>query len=176
MADPFIAEIRMWGCNFAPRGWTFCDGQLLFIAQNTALFSLLGTNYGGDGRTTFGMPNLRDRAAMHAGRGNGLSLRQLGESGGVRTVTLTVNTMALHTHSAQGKTSGGTGSPTNYVWGTSQAAKAAANYYAPGGSTPVNMNVNALATVGGGQAHNNLMPYNTLNFCISLQGVYPSRS
>lgn len=176
MADPFIAEIRMFGCNFAPRGWAFCDGQLLPISQNTALFSLLGTTYGGDGRSTFALPNLQGRAAIFSGQGPGLSQRSIGETGGAQTVTLQITEMPLHSHTVNGKTVGGAANPANMVWGTSNAAKAAANFYAPVAASPVNMNPNALANSGGNQPHNNLMPYNTVYFNIALQGVYPSRN
>lgn len=175
MAEPFIAQIKMWACNFAPRSWAHCNGQLLPISQNTALFSLLGTTFGGDGRTTVGLPNLQGRAALHVGHGPGLSTRILGETGGVTAVTLNLSMMPAHTHNANAKTPGGNPSASNTVWGTSQAAKAAANFYAPAG-TLVDMHTNALLPVGGGQQHNNLMPYTTVNFCIALQGIYPPRS
>jgi microcystin-dependent protein len=173
--DPFIAEIRLFPFNFAPRGWAWCNGQLLPISQNTALFSLLGTTYGGNGQTTFGLPNLQGSAAMNAGQGPGLSFRNLGETGGSQTVTLTIQTMPSHTHAAGAKAAGGAANPTNVVWGTSNSGKVAANFYAPAGGT-VNMNVGALANTGGGQPHNNLMPYQVLYFNIALQGVYPPRS
>ncbi len=175
MADPFVAEIRMFPFNFAPRGWAFCNGQLLPISQNTALFSLLGTTYGGNGQSTFALPDLQGRASMFHGQGPGLSLRDLGEQGGGQTVTLIVTELPLHTHTVNGKTSGATANPTNMVWGTSNAAKVAANFYAPTAPTPVNMNAGALANAGGSLPHNNLMPYNTLNFNIALQGVFPPR-
>ncbi len=176
MADPFVAEIRMFPFNFAPRGWAFCNGQILPLSQNTALFSLLGTTYGGNGQSTFALPNLQGSAAMFWGQGPGLSLRSLGETGGSQTITLIVTEMPAHTHTVNGKAAGGTANPTNLVWGTSNAAKVAANFYAPAAPAPVNMNAVALAMSGGGQPHNNLMPYNTLNFNIALQGVFPPRS
>jgi len=174
--DPFVAEIRMFPFNFAPKGWAWCNGQLLPIAQNTALFSLLGTTYGGNGQTTFGLPNLQGSAALNAGQGPGLSQRFLGETGGSPTITLIVSEMPSHTHAASGKAAGGTASPTNMVWGTSNAGKVAANFYAPAASPPVNMNAGALANVGGSQPHNNLMPYQVLYFNIAMQGVYPPRT
>lgn len=176
MADPFVAEIRIFPFNFAPRGWAFCNGQLLPIAQNTALFSLLGTTYGGNGQSTFGLPNLQGSAAMFWGQGPGLSLRDIGETGGQQSVTLVIQEMPSHTHTANGKTVGGTASPATMVWGTSNAAKVAANFYAPVAPAPVNMNPAALGNAGGSLPHNNLMPYNTLNFNIALQGVYPPRT
>ena len=174
--DPFVAEIRIFPFNFAPRGWAWCNGQLLPISQNTALFSLLGTTYGGNGQSNFALPNLQGSAAMFSGQGPGLSLRSLGETGGSQTVTLTVTAMPSHTHTINAKTGGGTANPTNMVWGTSNAGKSAANFYAPAAPSPVNMNAVALANTGGNQPHNNMMPYLTLNFNIALQGVYPPRS
>lgn len=173
--DPFVAEIRIFPFNFAPKGWAFCNGQLLPISQNTALFSLLGTTYGGDGQSTFALPDLQGRAAMHQGQGPGLSQRFLGEEGGTSTVTLIVTEMPAHTHTVNGKAAGGTANPTNMVWGTSSAAKVAANFYAPAAPAPVDMSPSALSVAGGSQPHNNMMPYNTLNFNIALQGVYPPR-
>jgi microcystin-dependent protein len=176
MADPFVAEIRLFPFNFAPRGWAWCNGQLLPISQNTALFSLLGTTYGGNGQTNFGLPNLQGSAAMFSGQGPGLSLRDLGETGGSQTVTLLTTQLPLHTHTINGKVAGGTPSPTNMVWGTSSTGKSAANFYAPAAPAPVNMNAGALANAGSSQPHNNMMPYQTLYFNIALQGVYPPRS
>ena len=173
--DPFVAEIRLFPFNFAPKGWAFCNGQLLSISQNTALFSLLGTTYGGDGRSNFALPDLQGNAAMFWDQGPGLSPRSIGETGGEPLLTLLISEMPAHTHTANGKTSGGQANPTNMVWGTSSAAKVAANFYAPLAPIPVNMNISALAPTGGNQPHNNLMPYLTLNFNIALQGVYPPR-
>ena len=176
MADPFVAEIRIFPFNFAPRGWAFCNGQILPISQNTALFSLLGTTYGGNGQSTFALPNLEGSAAMHPGQGPGLSLRDLGEQNGSPAITLLITEMPAHTHTISGKVGGGTANPTGLVWGTSNAAKVAANFYAPAAAAPVNMHPGALSITGGSQPHNNLMPYLTLNFNIALQGVFPPRT
>jgi microcystin-dependent protein len=174
--DPFVAEIRIFPFNFAPKGWAFCNGQILAISQNTALFSLLGTTYGGNGQSTFALPDLQDSAAMFSGQGQGLSLRDLGEIGGVPTVTLLVTEMPLHTHSVNAKVAGGQPNPTDMVWGTSSAGKVAAFFYAPAAAAPVLMNPLALSVTGSSLPHNNLMPYLTLNFNIALQGVFPPRS
>lgn len=176
MADPFVAEIRIFPFSFAPTGWAFCNGQLLPISQNTALFSLLGTTYGGDGKSTFALPDLQGSAAMHPGQGAGLSLRDLGEIGGSPTVTLLITEMPVHVHAVNAKTTGGQAVPTGLVWGTSSAAKAAANFYAPAAPSPVGFNFGALTIAGGDLPHNNMPPYLTLNFCIALQGVFPPRS
>jgi microcystin-dependent protein len=175
--DPFVAEIRILPFNFAPKGWAFCNGQLLPLSQNTALFSLLGTTYGGDGRSNFALPDMQGNAPMHPGQGPGLSLHDLGETGGSETVTLLISEMPSHIHTpVNARATGGQANPTGNMWGTSSAAKVAANFYAPAGGGTVNMNAGALAVSGGNQPHNNMMPYLTLNFCIALQGVYPPRS
>jgi len=174
--DPFVAEIRIFPFNFAPTGWAQCNGQLLPISQNTALFSLLGTFYGGDGKSTFALPNIQDAAAMFWGQGNGLSLRDIGEQSGSQTVTLIVTELPAHTHTVNAKVAGGQPSPAGLVWGTSNAAKLAANFYAPAAAAPVNMNPTALSITGSSFPHNNMPPYLTLNYCIALQGVFPPRS
>jgi microcystin-dependent protein len=176
MADPFVAEIRLFPFNFAPTGWAQCNGQLLPISQNTALFSLLGTYYGGDGKSTFALPDLQGAAAMFWGQGNGLSQRFLGEQNGSPTVTLLTSEIPSHGHTVNAKIAGGQAIPTGLVWGTSSAAKAAANFYAPAAPSPVNMNPTALSIAGSSFPHNNMPPYLTLNFCIALQGVFPPRS
>ncbi len=170
MGEPFICEIRIWGCNFAPRGWTMCNGGTLQIAQNTAVFSLIGTTYGGDGRTTCGIPNLEGMAPMHAGNGPGLTPRKLGEHGGTETETITQQQTPTHTHTflADEEDADAT-SPSGAT------AAIGVDMYANPGSL-VNMADGSLAKVGGGQAHPNLQPYQTFNFCMALVGVYPSRS
>ena len=172
MSEPFIGEIRANGFNFAPRGWAFCDGQLLPIAQNTALFSLLGTTYGGDGRTTFGLPDLQGRAALHMGQGPGLSNRSLGQKSGAETNTLNVNQLASHNHSfspPSGSTSGNTDVATNNVF--SQAEED--NYL---NSTNTAMAADTTESAGASNAANNMQPYQAVNFCIALVGVFPSRN
>lgn len=172
--DPFVAEIRMFACNFAPRGWALCNGQIMSISQNTALFSLLGVNYGGNGTNTFGLPNLQARAAMHAGTGPGLSSRSLGDTGGQTTVTLTSVQMPAHSHTLNAKTPGNNAAPAGLVWGN-PGGRPAPNFYANAPGTPQAMAPQAVSAAGGGQPHNNLMPYQVVNFCIALEGVYPSR-
>lgn len=176
MADPFVAEIRIFPFNFAPTGWATCDGQLLPLSQNTALFSLLGTTYGGNGQSNFALPDLQGRGAMHKGQGPGLSLRDLGEMAGSETVTLLTSEMPAHNHIVNAKASGGQADPSGFIWGTSNAQKLAANFYAPAKGTGPVMHPQASGLAGGSLPHNNLMPYLTLNFCIALQGVFPPRT
>ena len=174
MADPFVAEIRIFPFNFAPRGWAWCDGQLLPLSQNTALFSLLGTTYGGNGKSNFALPDLQGRAPMHPGQGPGLSLHDLGETGGSETVTLLTSEMPAHSHIIQDHDLdlAELNAPApNRVLGQSANGAiygAAANL--------VNMNFQALPPAGGDQPHNNLQPYLTFYFCIALQGVFPPRT
>lgn len=171
MADPFVAEIRIFPFNFAPQGWAFCDGQLLPLSQNTALFSLLGTTYGGDGKSTFGLPDLQGRAPLHPGQGPGLSLYDLGQMGGSDTVSLLESEIPSHSHAANASAADGFDqAPANSLLANGIAI---GMYAAPGGL--VSLSDNVLAPAGGDQPHNNLMPYLTLNFCIALQGVYPPR-
>ena len=174
MADPFVAEIRIFPFNFAPRGWAWCDGQLLPLSQNTALFSLLGTTYGGNGQSNFALPDLQGRAPMHPGQGPGLSLHDLGETAGTETVTLLESEMPAHTHALRGSTTTGD-SP---LPGGNVAARPASTqvYQSTTGSNLVAMAPEALAPVGGDQPHNNMQPYLTLYFNIALQGVFPPRS
>lgn len=173
MSEPFIAEIRIFAGNFAPRGWAFCNGQLLPISQNTALFSLIGTTYGGDGRTTTALPNLEGRAPMHPGRGPGLTSRRLGEKGGVEDVTLSEAEMPSHKHTTRGVSS-----PANQRNPSAHMAAAGGgrgtNFYAAATSTTGAMR--SLGNAGGSQAHNNMQPFLTMNFIIALVGLYPSRS
>jgi microcystin-dependent protein len=173
MASPFVAEIRIFGFNFAPKGWAFCNGQLLPLSQNTALFSLLGTTYGGDGKSTFALPNLQGSAPMQQGQGAGLSLRDLGETGGEQNVTLLQVEMPTHSHTAQGYPSAGGQGPTNNTW--SDANQRGISAYAPSSAQNVLMNPLALSVTGSSFPHNNMMPYLVLNFCIALQGVFPPR-
>ncbi len=170
MSDPFIAEVRIFAGNFAPRGNAFCNGQLLQIAQNTALFSIVGTIYGGDGRVTFGLPNLQGRAAMHAGNGPGLSPRTIGQTGGVEDVTLTEAQMPNHNHllTASSEAEGEDNDPAGNFTGQNGIYTPLANMQA--------MSSRSLPNIGGGQAHNNLQPFLALNFIIALTGTYPTRS
>jgi microcystin-dependent protein len=171
--DPFVAEIRIFPFNFAPRGWAWCDGQILPLSQNTALFSLLGTTYGGDGRSNFALPNLQGRAPMHPGQGPGLSLHDLGETGGSETVTLIASEIPTHSHTLRANnTPGDTPIPTGHT-----LARYANNAYQTNVSTGLApMSPSALAPAGGSQPHNNMMPYLTLYFCIAMQGVFPPRN
>jgi microcystin-dependent protein len=171
MADPFVAEIRMFPFNFPPKGWAFCNGQLMPISQNTALFSLLGTTYGGDGKSTFALPNLQARFPMQPGQGPGLSLHDLGESAGSPTVTLTEAQLPQHAHALRAATTASQSSPADHVLGESPAAR----IYGPATSL-VPMASTAVGPAGGGEPHENRQPYQTVSFCIALQGVYPPRS
>ncbi len=174
MSSPFVAEVRIFGFNFPPRGWAQCYGQIMPISQNTALFSLLGTIYGGDGKTTFALPNFQDMAPLQWGQGAGLSLRALGETGGEQSVTLLDSEMPAHTHAVQAYSgSGNSGNPTNDVWAQVTVARQGQKLYGTAGGS--SMSPMAVAPAGGDLPHNNMMPYLTLNFCIALQGVYPAR-
>ena len=175
MSEPFTAEIRIFAGSFAPRGWAFCDGQLLPIDQNTALFSLIGTTYGGDGRTTTALPNMQGRAPMHPGRGPGLTARRLGQKGGVTDVTLTDAQVPAHTHSVNGSSEeaefDGMSSPAGALVGTVEGGSEAY-----GAATSLQtLSSSAVSNTGGGHAHNNLQPFLTMNFIIALTGLYPSR-
>lgn len=175
MADPFVAEIRIFPFNFAPKGWAFCDGQILPISQNTALFSLLGTTYGGNGQTTFALPNLQGRVPVHPGQGPGLSEHVLGEEGGSGTVTLLQSEVPAHTHAlAASAAAAYARSPSGELFANQNGG---VNSYATLAGAPTALLASAASeTVGGGQPHNNMAPYLVLNFCIALQGVYPPRS
>jgi microcystin-dependent protein len=176
MSEPFIAEVRIFAGNFAPRGWAFCEGQLLPISQNTALFSLIGTTYGGDGRTTTALPNLEGRAPMGPGRGPGLTPRNLGERTGVETVTLTEQQMPNHRHSMHASMNPGeqAGPVANAVSNT--LARGVGGHQYAANANQVAMADETLPSAGGGQTHNNLQPYLALYFIIALVGTYPSRS
>jgi microcystin-dependent protein len=173
MADPFVAEIRIFPFNFAPKGWAWCDGQLLPLSQNTALFSLLGTTYGGNGKSNFALPDLQGRAPMHPGQGPGLSLHDLGETGGSETVSLLESEIPAHSHTLRAVSD-----PAD------QAAPSPARSLARSNNgfawnptfTASALSGNALAPAGGDQPHNNMQPYLTLYFCIALQGVFPPRT
>ncbi|MFL6335783.1 MAG: phage tail protein [Pyrinomonadaceae bacterium] len=169
MADPFVAEIRMFGFNFAPTGWAFCDGQLLPLSQNTALFSLLGTTYGGDGKSTFALPDLQGSVPVQPGQGQGLSLYDLGQQSGTESVTLLQSEMPIHTHtfSASEEVVNEISAANNF-FGAGET-----RYTAPANMTP--LAPQALAIAGGSLPHNNMMPYLAVNFCIALQGVFPPR-
>ncbi len=171
MSEPFVGEIRMFAGNFAPRGWAFCDGQLLAVSQNDALFSLFGTIYGGDGRTTFGLPDMRGRIPLHQGTGPGLSARRLGSKGGEETVTLTTNQLASHSHDWNANTADATGA--------APAGKVTAGTSSPQIYNQADQSVDfassAIAVSGGSRPHTNLMPTLCVNFIVSLYGIYPSR-
>jgi microcystin-dependent protein len=173
MSDQFVAEIRIFALNFAPSGWATCDGQLLPISQNTALFSLLGTTYGGDGKSTFALPNMQGNVPMQPGQGTGLDLYDLGQSGGTETVALLQSEMPMHNHSIRAVTDPADlqiPTPTRAI-----ARSSNANAYKNTTTNMVPMAINMLAPAGSGLPHNNLMPYLTLTFCIAMQGIFPPR-
>ena len=173
--DPFVAEIRIFPFNFAPKGWAFCNGQLLPLSQNTALFSLLGTTYGGDGKSNFALPNMQGNAPMHPGQGPGLSLHDLGEMSGSETVTLIQSEMPSHNHFLMASSDQ---ADNNAPAGKSPAKTVGRgnNLYNTAAASLVQMNPVEVSPAGGSQPHNNMQPYLTLNFCIALQGVYPPRT
>jgi microcystin-dependent protein len=179
MTSPFLAEIRIFPFNFAPTGWAFCNGQLMPISQNTALFSLLGTTYGGDGKSTFALPNLEGTATLQQGQGPGLSLYDLGETTGTETVTLLQSEIPAHQHSLMVTTTvGTTESASNNQLGVGSSGQKGQTYfsnlYSPNAPNQ-QMSLNAIGITGGSLPHNNMMPYLTLNFCIALQGIFPPR-
>jgi microcystin-dependent protein len=174
MSDQFVAEIRIFPFNFAPTGWAFCNGQILPISQNTALFSLLGTTYGGNGTSNFALPNLQGSAPLQQGQGPGLSLYDLGETGGEQTVTLLQTQMPAHSHGVQASSAGGLSSPTSNAWAS--GVKGHPGSYAAAGGGNVNMSGAGVSATGGNSPHNNMPPYLCLNFCIALQGIFPPRS
>jgi microcystin-dependent protein len=165
MAEPFLSEIRIMSFNFAPKGWAMCNGQLLPISQNQALFSLLGTTFGGDGRTTFALPDLRSRVPIHVGSGH-----TLGERGGEQAHTLSIGEMPTHTHVLNGTSNDGTASTTS---GNLLAKNPNFSYHSPDRNLAA-MSPSTIANVGGSQAHLNMQPFLTLTFCIALQGIFPS--
>jgi microcystin-dependent protein len=178
MSSPFVAEITMFPFYFAPRGWAFCDGQLLPISQNTALFSLIGTYYGGDGKSTFGLPNLQGQAVVGQGQSPGTSPYSVGETTGVPYVTLLQSEMPQHNHSLVGTTSPGStvtssGNQLAHAFSGIKSQSFVGNYMTT--NTPQTSMITALGVTGGGQPHNNMQPYLTLNFCIALQGIFPAR-
>src|SRR5512143_328849 len=174
MSDVFVAEIRIFPFNFAPTGWAMCNGQLLPISQNTALFSLLGVTYGGDGKSNFALTNLQGSAPLFWGQGPGLSPYDEGQTGGVETVTLLQTEMPVHAHQASGASGNGPTSPANNTWGTGAGRTPPPTYV--DGSPNVTMAPMTVAITGGNLPHNNMQPYLTLNFCIALQGIFPARS
>ena len=171
MGQPYVGEIRMFAGNFAPAGWAFCAGQLLSIAENDTLFTLIGTTYGGDGQSTFALPDLRGRIPIHQGQGPGLSSHTIGESSGSENVTLTVNQMPTHPHAFMGTSSNASAAnPANAV----VAAPSTIDLYRPATVPGTNLAANALGTVGGSQPHDNLQPYLCVSFIISLFGIFPT--
>lgn len=180
MSDPFVAEIRPVAFNFAPTRWALCNGQLMPISQNTALFSLLGTFYGGDGKSTFALPNLQGTMPLGQGQGPGLSDRLIGETGGSETVTLLQSEIPHHTHVLSAlKAQGNTSSPEGALWAQPRYGRTTENSFATkplGAGAAVQMSLNALQQTGGNQPHNNMPPFLTINFVISLTGIFPQRS
>jgi len=175
--DPFVAEIRIFGCNFAPVGWAFCNGQLLPISQNTALFSLVGTFYGGNGTTNFGLPNLQGRAQVGQGQGPGLSPYTIGQAAGSETVSLSPNQNGVHTHGVNCyNDAGDSPGPGGKVLGAPGADRSLIMFSDATTGTTVPMNSTQISPSGSGAPHNNLSPYLVLNYCIALQGVYPARN
>ncbi|MDQ3747645.1 MAG: tail fiber protein [Acidobacteriota bacterium] len=175
MGTPFIGEIRMFAGNFPPKGHAFCNGQIIAIRQNTALFSLLGVTYGGDGKTTFGLPNLQGRAALSFGQGPGLQLRSMGEEGGVTSVNLIIDQMAGHNHTAGA--SGGNGdspSPGGAIWSSAGVGRNPPPAYQSAANTT--MSANTLGLSGGSQPHNNMQPYLAVSFIIAMEGIFPQRN
>lgn len=175
MSEPFVGEIKMFAGNFAPRGYAFCDGQLLAVSQNDALFSLYGTIYGGDGRTTFGLPDLRGRIPLHQGRGSGLSERRLGSKGGAEKETLTLNQTPSHTHTAQASNNPAASATLNGNVLAKAVDVSDKFYVAPVSGQQRPMVAGMVANTGGSRSHSNLMPTLCINFIVALVGIYPSR-
>jgi microcystin-dependent protein len=181
MSDPYLGEVRMFGGNFAPQGWALCNGQTLAISENDALFVLLGTTYGGDGQTTFGLPDLRGRVPMHQGTGQGLSPRVMGQIGGEESVTITMTTMPAHSHGVNATTAAGSLSgpgPTALPATPTGGTAATSLYVVPGTSSFVQapMAATSIGYTGGNQPHDNMMPFLCATFIIALQGIFPSRN
>jgi microcystin-dependent protein len=180
VSTPFLGEIRIFGFSFPPKGWALCAGQTLSINQNTALFSLLGTTYGGNGQTTFQLPNLQGRVVLSSGQGPGLTNRSLGETAGSPAVTVTTQQIPVHNHSANCTNAPGSltgtplGTPVNQVWAAD--AGGVTQEYAPPPTTLQTMHPNAIANAGGGQPHENETPYLVINYSIALQGIFPTRN
>ncbi len=174
--DSYIGQIQPFGFNFAPKNWLFCNGQLMSIAQNTALFSLLGTTYGGDGVTTFALPDLRGRASLHFGQGPGLTTRVLGEASGQETVTLLNSQMPTHNHLLNATTTSTAEVPTNAFPGSAALASDGAAVTAYGTTPNTTMSPQAIGLAGGNQPHQNMQPYLVLNWCICQYGIFPSRN
>jgi microcystin-dependent protein len=174
MSDPFVAEIRIFSFNFPPKGWAFCDGQLLPLSQNTALFSLLGTFYGGDGKTTFALPNMQGSVPMQEGQGGGLSQRFLGEMSGTEFVTLLTSEIPIHTHNVMAQnTPANVNAPGPNTVSLARSSGGGTAYGPLASNVP--MAFQTLSPAGGSLPHNNMQPYLTLNFCIAMQGVFPAR-
>lgn len=174
MSEPFVGEIRMFAGNFAPRGWAFCDGQLLAVSQNDALFSLFGTIYGGDGRTSFGLPDLRGRVPMHQGTGPGLSPRRLGSRGGLENVTITVNQLPSHNHNISASTAEANAtSPAGTI--LAQSVEPLRYVKADSDAAAATLNAQSIRGSGGSRSHTNLQPGLCINFIVALIGIYPSR-
>jgi microcystin-dependent protein len=171
--EPFVGQLALFGGNFAPRHYALCNGQLLSIAQNTALFSILGTTYGGNGTTTFALPNFQARAPMHQGQGPGLTPRSLGESGGEEAITLLTTEMPAHNHQAGSAAAGSVGGPIGAVWGAEGRGRPPV-YSNAGPNAP--MSGQALAVAGGNLPHNNVQPYQSVTFIIALEGIFPARN
>jgi microcystin-dependent protein len=177
MSDQFLGEIRIFPFNFAPTGWAMCNGQILPISQNTALFSLLGTNFGGDGQSNFALPNLQGCVPLDMGNGAGLSQRIIGETSGEAGVVLLSNQMPGHNHQVLANTSGGnTNAPASATWAVPHLGKTGINAYTTDTAHNVSMSASALSMTGGGQPHNNMSPYLVMNFCIAQTGIFPPRS
>ena len=173
MSEPFVGEVRMFAGNFAPRGWAFCDGQLLAVSQNDALFSLLGTTYGGNGQTTFGLPDLRGRLPVHAGNGPGLSPRSLGARGGAEQSTLTINQLPPHSHPMSASSANATD---NAPSSAMTLAKGPGSDHYVDQPPNINMANDSIDNIGGNRSHSNMMPFTCINFIIALFGIYPSRN